>query len=700
MKKRGKKAQVTIFIIIGLILLLSAAIAIYFYQTRVTAPIKRVVAVPEEVQQIYDYVATCLDQIGKDGLIIMGTQGGYIEIPPIIDKNPSAYISADPAGLVKTPLWYYEGEDRTPSLEYMQRALALYIKQNLPDCVRDFDAFKERFEITPTGELLPVVSFTDNDVVIEVKWPLDIKVQDKVIKLTEFISSFQAKLKPMWELAAKTLQKENELGWFENLTIDLMAANQKIPLSGMEISCGTKKWHIREIKKELQNTMYYNLPYVRIDKTQYPPPLASLRVYDDLKEQAADIREDLAAGKEPDWPENTPPDAFEMNRMRFDIGARKTNLKTAFVYLPDWPFLVNAQPNSGGILSTANVKGARKYLRFLCINQWHFAYDIIYPIKMMIKDDEAFGGEGYIFQMAFPVIIEDNEESRLFFGLRKFVIPDVGTDFCDTFGTQKVDVRVLGFEKGVPVAVEQENANITYRCLNKECILGQTYSDGSGAIRLSAYLPEGCSNPLLIANKDGYLAGQNHARQERVDILLTKLQHMNYAIRIHPYYEEVDKTNPTKAANQKWLEEQTYDKFTKTMHATVSISLRNGTFDQYKSYPASAEAFTTGKGAYELADIAGIASDTVDFVYGDAQYDIDILLFKGNTPVGGYHAENITITYEEVAGSNNAVFHIVEYRPLPETSEQQAGMFLFLYERGKYLDGRPYWQALRPTFGP
>ncbi len=678
----SKRGQITIFIIIGLVLLLSVATVIYFTQKRITTPIKRVVAVPEEVQQVYDYVATCTDQIGKDGLIIMGAQAGFINIPPIIEKNPNAYVIADPMGIAKTPMWYYEGEDRTPTQEFMERELALYVKQNLPDCVKNFEAFKEIYEITQVGEIIPVVTFTDAEVIIEVKWPLDVKMQDRVIKLEQFISSFTLKYKQMHELAKKTMETENQQGWFENLTIDLMSANPKIPVSGMEIKCGTRRWHISEIKKELQTMLYYNLPFIRVENTKYPAPLAPKGVYDDLKEQAAEIREDLTEDRSPKWPENPPADVFEMNRMRLDVGARRTDLKAAFVYFPDWPLLVNAQPNSGGTLSTAQVKGARKYLSFLCINQWHFTYDVIYPVKMIIRDDTAFNGEGYTFQFGFPVIIEDNEESRVFFGIRKFVIPDVGVDFCTNFGTRAIDVRALGFVEGSPVAEELEDANITYRCLNQECVLGKTYSDGTGTIKLNSYLPEGCSNPLLIASKEGYLPGQQFAK-DKIDIMMTKLQRMKYSIVIHPY----------DSINKRWLEGQ-FPKFTKTMHASVTISLRNTSYDQYKSYPASAEAFTIGREAYELSTIGNVTTDEIDVVWGDAQYDIDILLFKGSLPVGGYHAENLTIKYEEIAGKQNAIFHVAEYRPLPEKATQQQDMYLFLYGE----KGLPYAKTLKPTF--
>ncbi len=679
-----KKAQITIFIIIGLIIVLSAMTVMYFYQTKITAPIKRIVSVPEEVQEIYDYVTVCADQIGKDGLLIMGTQGGYINIPPIIDRNVNSYIPADPAGIAKTPMWYYEGEDRTPSMDFMQRELAVYVKENLPLCT-NFESFKPKYEITPKTEIIPVITFTDSEVVLQIKWQLDVKIQDRTVTIPEFITTFPLKIKSMWELASKTMETENKQGWFENLTIDLMSMNDRIPVSGMDFSCGPKKWHIQEIKKELQNTLYYNLPYIRVENTNYPPPLAPMGTYSNLQKKAEEIRKTLEQDKQPKWPENTPADAYEINRMMINPEIKKTNLKAAFTYQTEWPFFITARPNQGGTLSTAQMKGAKKYLSYLCINQWHFAYDIIYPVKMTIRDDTAFRGEGYNFQIAFPVIIEDNEESRIFFGLRKFVQPTIGTDFCQNIGTTKADIRAVGFTEGGIVQEELEEANITYRCFNQECNLGSTYSDGTGAIRLAAYLPEGCGNPLFIASKDGYLTAQSHLKEGITEIPMTKLHKMNYTILVHPYYEDVDKKDPTKATNQQWLDGQTYTTFTKTMHATITITARNTTFEQYKTYPAT------------IGDYA--SSQEVEFIEGQAQYDIDVLLFKGNIAVGGYHAENLTITYDELAGNKNAIFHAIEYRPLPETAEQQAGMYMFLYERGNY-NNIPYWQKFKPTYTP
>ncbi len=691
--KRGRKAQVTVFIIIGILILLTAAILVYFYKTKAAAPVKRLVIVPEEARQVYDYVTSCLQQVGKDGLLLLGTQGGYIEIPPRIGKNKNAYLPVDREGIAKIPYWYYEREDRTPTLKFIQKELSRYITLGVKECV-NLEAFSDRQAVKPLGEIVPIITMSDDKVITELKWPLEINTNGRITRIEDFVISHTVKLKEMWELAARTMEKENKDGWFENLTIDFLSMNSRIPMDGMEFSCGVKKWHLQEIKKEIQQTMYYNLPYVRVKGTNYPPPFEPEGVYESLRKKAQDIRSDLESDREPNWPLKTPEDAFEINRMMIDLGAVNTRLKAGFVYQPDWQLFVNAQPNTGGVMSTAQIKGARKYLPFFCINQWHFTYDLIYPVKMTIRDDEAFNGEGYIFQMAFPVIIEDNEESRTFFGLRRFIAPDYTSEFCNNKGTRLVDIRVMGFVEGSPVAEELEEANITYKCMNQECNLGKTYSDGTGAIRLTAYLPEGCGNPSLMAEKQGYITGEEYARQDIVDVMLTKLRRMNYTILVHPYYEELDlQLNPK---NQKWLEQDTYSKFSKTMHATITMNAHNANLEQFKTYPADATQFTQGA-PFKPLDISGVETEQIDFIENDAQYDLDIILFTGDTPIGGYHAENLTIKYDELAGKNNVIFHAVEYRPLPEAGEQQAGMFLFLYERGEY-SGMPYWQKLKPEF--
>ena len=693
---KQSRGQLTVFIILGIVLLLSISLVIYFNQQQARAPLEQTITVPEDVRQIYDAVSTCTNELSREGLETLGIQGGYINLPPIIARTPTAYLPSDSFAMFKTPFWYYEGEDRTPTLDFMTRELAVYVRDNLADCVDNFSAFEPVFTITPLEPPLPVVTVTDERVIVNVNWPLDIETADRRTQMTDFVTSHTIKLKAAHELASKIMQAENRQEWFENLTLDLMSTNERIPMSGMELSCGAKKWYLPEVRKELQTMLAYNLPTVRVANTPNPPPVASERTYTRLKDQASTIKNQLEAGANPNWPTNVPPDVYEINRMTFNAGVPKTDLKVAFSHQTDWQFLLTARPARGAILSTENMKGPRKYLRFVCLNQWQFAYDAIYPVKTMIRDDTAFNGEGFIFQMAFPVLISNNEPSRVFFGIRKFQAPPLAVDFCTNFGTRSVDVRANGFIEGSPIAEELEDANITYRCLNQECILGKTYSDGSGAIRLTSYLPEGCNAPLIVAQKEGYLPAQEQIVEGRADLMLTKLKKFNISLQIIPYYEEADRADPTIARSSRWLEAQSYTRLTKNMHATISLSLRGEEFDQYLSYPANATQFSTTDAGL-LTDTSDIAKDELSFVFGDARYDLDIMLFKGDLPVGGYHAENMTISYEDLAAGDTVMLPVIEYRPLPEAPYQQAAMFLFLQDRGKYEE-QPYQKNFKPSF--
>ena len=66
-----KKGQVTIFIIIGIILVISVGIFIYLYQAEVIRPFEEVVVptvekAPGEVRPIQDFITACVEATGKD----------------------------------------------------------------------------------------------------------------------------------------------------------------------------------------------------------------------------------------------------------------------------------------------------------------------------------------------------------------------------------------------------------------------------------------------------------------------------------------------------------------------------------------------------------------------------------------------------------------------------------------------------------
>lgn len=627
---------------------------IYFSQKK-ELPAQEIIRVPNEAKPVHEFVTTCLTQIAKDAVVKIGMQGGYLEIPKEIEQEPTSYLSLDSQNIFKLPYWYYEGQDRIPAIQDMQNSLTKYVLQNSDMCTQQFEKFAPAtIEIIET--IKPETIITQDSVVFKIKWPMTIKLTDRTTKIGEsstiFTINLPVKLKQAWQIANAVMQTENKNTFFENRTIDFMSANENIPTDGLLFECGPKRWHMQDIKKELQETLHYTIPYVRIENTQFIPFKEKRSSYNGLAKDRTKILQNLEKGISLDKqtpPSDIPDDAYEYFKMRLDAGITPTELKASFAYEPEWGIMLAAQPNDGQVLRSNMGKGVQKYLPFICINQWHFTYDIIYPVKLTIKDDTAFLNKGYLFQIAFPVIINTNAPDRVFFGIQKFKTPSILADFCATPSNTQADIRAKGFVEDIPIATELPDVNITYSCFNQYCDLGTTKAD-EGYYRLRTLLPQGCNNPIITAAKQGYLPAQKVMTQDTLELQLTKLKKINVSVVVHAYN----------------LAEQKYTETTQLLQnqkIAIHLFLRNSTFDQYKEYPTDKQ---------------------LEIVDSKASYNIDAILTSNGVNIGGYFGEAINFTYADIADKNEIVLHVVELRPHPTNSKQIGEMTQFLYTNQEY----------------
>jgi hypothetical protein len=668
----GRKAQVTVFIIIGIILLVSASIVIYITQLRKVEVIEEVV-VPPEVQPVYDYVTGCLSQIGADALAMMGTQGGYSDLSPEridtrdITMTPPAYIKIDPSNTFKLPHWFYEGEWRIPTIEFMQGEIADYVTQNLAACISSFEAFRPQYEITELGPPLVLSVITEDDVAVILEYPLEIRQAEKVTEHDRFIAMLPVRLRKIHELAEATLREVHETHIFENVTIDLMAMDPEVPMDpmGIEFSCGGKQWGLDEVEKKVQKLMYYNVPKFRVRGTDYPQFAAPESVYEALKEYTM---EDINEGNLPTI--TTPSDAIEYNKMMIDPGIEGAEgMKVAFSYQYRWGMDLTALPNDGGILRS-NVGPGQGVLRLFCITTYHFVYDVIYPVMARISDPDAFAGLGYVFQFAFPVLIDDNRPNREEFGVRNFQGYYIDTGFCEQAGGDVAEIRVIGVdEAGFRMTAGMSGVNISYRCIGRQCDLGQTGYDQNapGRYALIRAMPPGCANPIIRAEKDGYLPIEGQLTEDYLELEMIKLRKMPFTVIKHTYSESSEGLVP---GSEKPI--------SKGDEVSLYLRLRNKPVehDQYK-----------------MVQFGDNETGQIEIIEETAEYDIDLILQNYGTIVGGFKAENLTIKYSDFSGANEMVFHVFEYSPRPasDNEERQAKMMTLLMEMN-------YTEELKPTF--
>src|SRR3989338_5292014 len=77
-----KRCQITLFIIIGIVILIIVGLLVYLatYITKkgIEKEITKSEKIPLAAQPIKTYIETCLDKTAKDAIILIGKQGGYI----------------------------------------------------------------------------------------------------------------------------------------------------------------------------------------------------------------------------------------------------------------------------------------------------------------------------------------------------------------------------------------------------------------------------------------------------------------------------------------------------------------------------------------------------------------------------------------------------------------------------------------------
>lgn len=664
MIRKSRKAQITVFIIIGIVVLFTAAVAIYISMGR-RAPEREGLVVPAEIKPVYDFITACMHEIGSEAVDLAGLQGGFVNLDPLdpntafTARTPSAFINIDPGGLIRLPFWFYEGESRIPTESFIQKQISDYVAKNMQACINSFASFEPQFEIQEAGQMSVETQFTEADVVLRMSWPLEITGASGVTSQGEYLAFVPVRLKRVRDLAEDIMEAENKKMFFENLTIEFISMSQDIPMDGLLFECGVKTWKLEDIRKKLQSILKLNLMRVKVKGTDHVPFQAKESVYEALARDYPPAK--LAQGIFP--PAGSPTDAYEHAMMYLDAGAENAeDLKVHFTYDPAWGMDITASPSRAGLLRSNAQKGFQRFISFLCMNVYHFTYDIRYPVKAMIRDPESNEGVGYTFQFAFPVYVVQNEAKREQFRTRAFDDMFFDPAYCENLGSQVIDVMAMGYdEQGYAMPSGLKGVNVSFVCMNRYCNVGQTGYNPAipGKYLLRTVVPAACANPFVTLEKEGYLpvSVQINSQTTLLRADMKKLNEMELRVVKHPYFEASQDLGPA----QELAEYDTVSMF---------IRMKNSTFEQTILYPDVKE---------------------ISLLDGTATYEIDAFLNRRDSITGGYSSYNTTISVSQISGKDTMVLHTFEYRPIPTSDEQVTQMFLYMME-GTYLG------QLAPTF--
>ncbi len=200
-----KRGQVTIFLIIGIILLAVFAGVFYLVSSLEKGRLETELASPLALRlkpQITTFIESCLRETVTPAMYLLGIQGGivYPDDPTTILVTENALINYG----------YLNGVNRL-SLEKMEQQLNRYVEENINPCLDDFFVFaNEGITVTEKNVLKADVKIGLEDVTVKAKYKLKVALGDDSFQIEDFSNSVPLRVGAVVREARNVIQSHQQ----------------------------------------------------------------------------------------------------------------------------------------------------------------------------------------------------------------------------------------------------------------------------------------------------------------------------------------------------------------------------------------------------------------------------------------------------------------------------------------------------------
>ncbi|HLF54714.1 MAG TPA: hypothetical protein VI612_03265 [Candidatus Nanoarchaeia archaeon] len=569
-----KRGQITVFIIIGLIILLVIGIIIYVTRVQVTKEIEAVrpsvAKLPQEIQPVRDLVDVCISRLGKDGLKKLGDQGGYITPLPYTARNPTGGEAAEfspGAGPVVAYWWYMKSDNkceqncqfdtkkpllrRTEGANSIEEQLDEYISSNLQACLDRFQELQRKgCSVVEEGKAEVATNIAKFDVFFVVKYPLRGTCGKQTFALEDYYVSIPLNFVEIYDLATKITNMEIENRILETATVNVIETFSGIDSENLppprDLDVGPPKpgtyWIKYNVLQKLKGLLVAYVPIIQVWNTRNYRYVAAPQGVRDSELYELIYNRQFLVPIEGNYPD----------------------LEVTFNYFDWWePYF---DLNCNGQLCQAD-SGTNFFAVPITINRYTFAYDLSYPVLVEIRNPTSLKGEGYSFKFLLEQNMRNTEafltDTPLLKGVQPPGPPSI---FCDP--AQRTSGQVSLYVRDGLTLKGQDEASVSYICLGESCNLGET-DNGEFSLKF----PQ-CIGGTLRLTKPGYATlsvalDTNTKDPVNMTLMMEPIRTLNASVKNYPI------TKPSKYADWQYVPGGSLRP--KDAQSTVIVLTRNGT---------------------------------------------------------------------------------------------------------------------------
>jgi hypothetical protein len=180
-----KKGQVSVFIIVGIFLVL-AIVALFFLRKPVTT-------ISPDVMPIHNFMQECIMQTGEYAIFQIGQTGGY-------------YIPVEKSTLLGAAIYFDQGRNLIPSKQKIENEISAYMEEMMFFCIANLEDF-EGFQIISKNPKVNTI-IKNNKVVYEVDLPITIKKDRKTFYLESFEAETSVRLDMLYETIKDIVEEQ------------------------------------------------------------------------------------------------------------------------------------------------------------------------------------------------------------------------------------------------------------------------------------------------------------------------------------------------------------------------------------------------------------------------------------------------------------------------------------------------------------